>query len=463
MKAYSEIICNFKRENPSIMKIRLLALFMLFPILFYAQVGIGTTTPNPSAALDIESTTSGILIPRMTMAQRDAITTPADGLLIYQTDNTIGFYYFNGTSWLPFGGGAADNDWTLSGANMYNANTGNVGVGTTAPTTKLHVENSGSAGALLEQDFESSFTPMTTGGNAIWSTQTTNVNSGTTAAGSGTILDSQSSYMEYVVTIPPGGGTVSFFYEVSSESGFDFLQFTINGALQDQWSGLVSYTQQSYALPAGTLTLRWTYSKDSSVSSNNDAAYVDDIVISAGSAPAAFRLVDGNQSNGYALISDANGNATWQQLTATNIGNFPQLIPVQGLEIPVCDNNTIGSSGNFNVSVNGVPTTVTWNIIGRQTTAGSVVTINGNNVIAAPYRPERLQVRYDFAPALPFPPGGLIFSANNSSSFPDTFSLNYALKTANSITMNITRTDIYGDQTANCWAGQFYFDMVITD
>jgi hypothetical protein len=64
-----------------------------------AQVGIGTTTPDASSALDITSTTKGLLIPRMKAAERDVISSAATGLMIYQTDGTPGFYYFNGTSW----------------------------------------------------------------------------------------------------------------------------------------------------------------------------------------------------------------------------------------------------------------------------------------------------------------------------------------------------------------------------
>ena len=65
----------------------------------YAQVGIGTTTPDASSALDITSITKGLLIPRMTETQRDEISSPATGLMIYQTDVTVGFYYYNGSSW----------------------------------------------------------------------------------------------------------------------------------------------------------------------------------------------------------------------------------------------------------------------------------------------------------------------------------------------------------------------------
>lgn len=67
----------------------------------YAQVGIGTTNPNPSAAVDITSTDKGLLIPQMTAAQRAAIANPATGLLVIQTDGTAGFYYNAGTPAAP--------------------------------------------------------------------------------------------------------------------------------------------------------------------------------------------------------------------------------------------------------------------------------------------------------------------------------------------------------------------------
>lgn len=62
-------------------------------------VGINTTQPDASAALEIQSTTQGILIPRMTASERGLISSPATGLLIYQTDASAGFYFYNGTSW----------------------------------------------------------------------------------------------------------------------------------------------------------------------------------------------------------------------------------------------------------------------------------------------------------------------------------------------------------------------------
>ena len=77
---------------------------LLINVQIYAQnVGISVdgSTPDNSAMLDIKSTSGGLLIPRMTKSQRDAISSPATSLIIYQTDNTPGFYYNAGTPSSP--------------------------------------------------------------------------------------------------------------------------------------------------------------------------------------------------------------------------------------------------------------------------------------------------------------------------------------------------------------------------
>lgn len=82
---------------------------VLFTASSYAQVGIGTTTPEASAALDITSTTKGLLPPRVTEAQRDAISTAAAGLIVYCTDCGANGepQFYNGASWVNMVGGAA--------------------------------------------------------------------------------------------------------------------------------------------------------------------------------------------------------------------------------------------------------------------------------------------------------------------------------------------------------------------
>lgn len=62
----------------------------------------GSASPNTSAILDLTSTTKGALLPRMTKTQRNAITSPATGLMVYQTDNTPGLRVYNGTNWMRY-------------------------------------------------------------------------------------------------------------------------------------------------------------------------------------------------------------------------------------------------------------------------------------------------------------------------------------------------------------------------
>lgn len=116
----------------------LVLLLLTITSINFAQVGINSNgnTPDASAMLDIQSTDSGLLIPRMTIAERDNITTPATGLTIYSTDDNA-FYYYNGTNWTPFV--ANDNDWTVNGSDMYSQPTGNVGIGTNNPNYKLDI------------------------------------------------------------------------------------------------------------------------------------------------------------------------------------------------------------------------------------------------------------------------------------------------------------------------------------
>jgi hypothetical protein len=84
------------------------------------NVGIGTVSPDPSALLDLTSVTSGLLPPRMTQAQRNAITTPATGDFVFCTDSTAfltpsTYYYYNGSAWVPFMGNYLTNFFNGNG------------------------------------------------------------------------------------------------------------------------------------------------------------------------------------------------------------------------------------------------------------------------------------------------------------------------------------------------------------
>ncbi|MCI5058224.1 MAG: tail fiber domain-containing protein [Flavobacteriales bacterium] len=91
---------------------------MFLNVIYGQSVGINDdgSTPDNSAILDLKSVDHGILVPRMTLAQRDAISNPANGLMVFVTDATPeGFFYYDGTTWLPVGENSnqltdADND-----------------------------------------------------------------------------------------------------------------------------------------------------------------------------------------------------------------------------------------------------------------------------------------------------------------------------------------------------------------
>ena len=83
----------------TILKSIIFIAFIAVNLTAFAQVGINTNTPEASAALDVTSTEGGILIPRLTETQRDAIASPATGLMIFQTDETTGFYFYDGAAW----------------------------------------------------------------------------------------------------------------------------------------------------------------------------------------------------------------------------------------------------------------------------------------------------------------------------------------------------------------------------
>ena len=119
--------------------IAFLSILFAAPIMAQVKLGDNPNTINNASLFEMESTTRGVLLPRMTLAQRAAITNPPEGLVIFQTDNTPGFYY-NASSipaipnWKQLITPDAQY-WYKNGNNMYTNTsiTGNVGIGSTNP------------------------------------------------------------------------------------------------------------------------------------------------------------------------------------------------------------------------------------------------------------------------------------------------------------------------------------------
>ncbi len=124
-------------------------LFILFlgmiSLNIWAQVAVSTdgSSADASAMLDVKSTSKGVLITRMTQAQRNAISSPATGLMIFQTDNTPGFYYYSGSGWTELGADADLSDYALQNNVLELDNASSyTPTANYHPATKLYVDNS---------------------------------------------------------------------------------------------------------------------------------------------------------------------------------------------------------------------------------------------------------------------------------------------------------------------------------
>jgi len=103
------------------------------------------------------------------------------------------------------------------------------------------------------------------------------------AAQSGAITNSRQTVLQTTVT---GPGTLSFWWKVSSESANDTLKFQVGASVQATISGEVDWRQETFYLTAGVKQLRWVYSKNASVSSGQDAGWLDEVsYVPGGAAP----------------------------------------------------------------------------------------------------------------------------------------------------------------------------------
>lgn len=136
-----KIITIMKRNRVTGLSLLLLSVLIVVTNLLTAQVAINTTgaSANEASMLDVSSATKGILIPRMTASERDAIASPTRGLVVYViTDNC--FYFYDNSSWVKMlNDNHPDDDWQIFNDRVYVTSPKKVGVGTNAPDAKLTV------------------------------------------------------------------------------------------------------------------------------------------------------------------------------------------------------------------------------------------------------------------------------------------------------------------------------------
>jgi hypothetical protein len=177
-------------------------------------------------------------------------------------------------------------------------------------------------GAASKSPFDPATATNWSAGGTEWSVDTSVTHDGVDSAKAQT-ADGQSTYREYTVT---GPAVVDFWWKVSSELGFDFFSYSLNGVQQQAISGEVDWTYRTLTLPAGTHTIRWTYSKDDSGGIGQDAGWLDDFAVYPATASLSVRdgatALDGTVTVDFGDADIGSAGFT-KSLTFSNEGFVP--------------------------------------------------------------------------------------------------------------------------------------------
>lgn len=299
MRLASHIILHFMTHK----FISVLALSILFYCTQAQSVGIGTPTPHSSALLDVSSAGKGLLAPRMTTAQRNAIANPAKGLLVYDTDINNLFHY-NGTGWqtvgqagngfsLPF-----DGSISIDGPAFRVGNAGTAIEGHSNSGSAINaVSNSGAAvNALSSTGFGVAATSV--GSTALYGFSNNQFPTirGVNTNGMGVAVQGNSSFHHAVVGISGGTSKAGVRGEATGLSGIGVFG-TANGETGVGVYGSVTSGTAVYGLSTSGVGVRALSASGLALEVNGN-----------------LRIAGGNTtpSNGAVLTSDAQGNATWK-------------------------------------------------------------------------------------------------------------------------------------------------------
>jgi trimeric autotransporter adhesin len=410
-------------------KILLFALLLMASVtITKAQnnVGVNTTTPDPSAALDVTSTNKGMLVPRMTEAQKTAIATPATGLLVYQTDATAGFYYYNGTAWVSFSSGATGatdssqlqkiTEDGVTGWRILGRDTAKYGsIGSSAIDLSNSFYNNNILGATGSNSFATGVNTQASGGvstamgestvasgfgsTAIGSFSTAS-GTASTAFGNYNIASGSGSTAMGVQTIASGDYSSASNRQTRANSYGETAIGTFNDTLlTSDPSNFKNDSNRVFTIGNGfqkdtflfingspillTLTKPHTafvVQQNGNVGINRKVATEKlDIV-------GSIKIEDGTQGAGKVLTSDANGKASWQTAAAgggaTDSSQLQKITEAgnTGWRILGRDSANYGNIGNkaIDLSISEIPST-TYGATGNYSTAmGEFTTASGD-------------------------------------------------------------------------------------
>ena len=350
----------------------------------FAQVGIGTSTPDASAALDLTSTTGGLLLPRMTNAQCQAISPVAAGLMVYVTDlNGGSFMFYDGNSWNAFAPNlvpdapttvtatAADSGATVS----FTAPSSNGGstitsyTATATSTTDTHtisVTQSGSGDITV--------TGLTNGTAYTFTVTATNaIGTSLASAASNSVVPANIPDAPTIGTAVAGNAQATVpFTAPSSNGGSDITSYTatsspegITGTISQSGSGDITVT----GLTNGT-SYTFTVTATNAIGTSLASAASNSVVpANIPDAPTIGTAVAGNaQATVPFTAPSSNGGSDITSYTATS---SPEGIT-----------GTISQSGSGDITVTGLTngTSYTFTVTATNAIGTSVASVASNSV-----------------------------------------------------------------------------------
>jgi len=224
-------------------------------------------SPDNSAILDISDTARGVLVPRMSQIQRDAISNPATGLLIFQTNNDSGFYFNLGVpatpNWLKLQSSLDNAQWSTKDTNVFYSR-GNVGIGTNSPSVPLQIQGKTSGKLRLSTSLNASSFDLgldqnqnllfEASGNDYFLMQ---------QGGRMTIGSDSASPFPLFITNPSGGSSFYRNYTTAGQAGLWFTNDSSSWAIFSEQQGGTLLEQGAIGLFSATgLGAAWTVLDD---------------------------------------------------------------------------------------------------------------------------------------------------------------------------------------------------------
>ncbi|RLD54251.1 MAG: hypothetical protein DRJ05_15025, partial [Bacteroidetes bacterium] len=304
----------------------------------FAQNNVGiNTAPDPSAVLDISATNQGLLIPRMTETEMNAITSPATSLMVFNTTANA-FWYWDGSQWTEFNNGTSL--WALSSSTVDLADTNyKVGIGTSNPSGKFEVATINHTGTYGSN--------LASGGVASASEEFPGQAANLAFDGSTTTYWSNNDHLPAWIGYDLGSGNekrvARYIVAYNSVVNYDNSpnDWTFEGSDDgNSWIVLDTQTGQGWAATetktysfSNTTVYRYyrlNISDNKGVANNFVSVYKMEMKEETLTNQSTFvvnengsiRIADGNEAYGKVLVSDATGNAAWKDGVTVNGGGW---------------------------------------------------------------------------------------------------------------------------------------------